>query len=1542
MKKVLLMLFACGLMTLSTFAQVASYVFTQATNTFDSLTIGKVLGSASTAAGTYFVDSTVAAGSTTVTSGIGLPIGFSFTYNGSNFDLFGVNADGWISFGQSSLTPSVNMNTSSATAPISATSTAPANLQNRLSVFGHALAGQAGSQLSYAILGTSPYRQLVIEWKKFRKSATATGDNLTFQIRLFETTNIVKFIYGTVTYSGYAPGTCQVGLRGSANTDYNNRSSLTSWATTTAGTANNSTVAIASVSIFPASGLTFNWALPVVTQDDAGLTAINSPITPIAAGTHNVSVTIKNFGTDSLKTASIGWSVNGVTQSPFTFLHPGLPKDSVNGPFTIGSYNFSLAGNNIIKAWSSMPNNNTDENATNDTITKNIFVQGYASLPFAESFNSTWVNGLGTRDVPSIYWSNTPSTGNSSWRRNDDGTSAAWTSTNGAYTPTGVGTGTLYSARFHSRAATAGTTGSLDAYLNFSPVGTKQLKFWHINTTGTDTLSVLMSNDGGTTFSLIQKFATATPWTQHSIILGTSTAANTILRFQVKNLSTTQGTDVGIDSVLVNILTINDAGLTAINTPSTPVAIGLNPVAVTVKNYGANYLNSAIINWSVNAIAQTPFTFSNAGLITGASNGPDTIGNFNFTAPGFYTIKAWTTLPNSFADEDNTNDTVTKTVYVQTYATIPFLEGFENTWVNKNDTNDVPSLYWSNNPAFGNNSWRRDNDSISAPWTEGSTGAYTPAGANNTTHSARFHSWDASSGTKGVMDLYLNFSPAGGKILDFWYINPDGTDSLSLYLSTDNGATFGFIQKFLTATTWTENFINLSTSTSPNCILRFRATSDYGLTDIGIDQVHVFLQPNNDMTALQWVSPVSGCGLTNAEPITVKVKNTGLVAQSNIPIIYSIDGGATIVGPELIPGPVNPGDTATFTFSATADFSVPGVHHCGFIVQLPGDAIALNDTIFMDVMTMGTINSFPFTENFNTGSSYYFLLSANANANVFYDTIGTQNTYGLHFTGKTNAVWAGGQTSTASAWANTSHQADAVTCGVDATSVSKLYMQFDLLETSSSTTNMTYTWYAAVANGTDTLVDINGVKFFNPSSPNDVYATKIFDLTNLASTSFSLKFVSACRRDDANTTSGVGDNVYFDNLALYIPPVINDLGPDTSLCQGNSITLDAGAGIGYSYVWTVLPSGNVVGNAQTLVVDTTGNYTVVVTNNLGFSVSDNITVTFVPAPIANAGPDSTIAYQTAITLQGSEASGTGPFIYSWTPANLLVDANVQNPTTISLNNSAIFTLTITDSITGCFGTDQVTIYISGGPLTVQISADPNTLCPGSCTSLIALPSGGTGTYVYDWTSVPAGFTSTLENPTACPTESTSYSVTINDGNGTTTATIDVVVNPLPVVDLGVDTTLCTDATITLNAGTGTTYLWSTGQITQSIVVDSTYANNGVATIWAAVTNASGCIASDTVVITFDHCLGMNQKGNNDFISLYPNPTTGMTTIIMNGFSNAVLNIYNIQGAAVYSENIKAENTVFSKQYDFSYLPKGLYLIRISNDKASKISKLIIQ
>jgi hypothetical protein len=65
-------------------------------------------------------------------------------------------------------------------------------------------------------------------------------------------------------------------------------------------------------------------------------------------------------------------------------------------------------------------------------------------------------------------------------------------------------------------------------------------------------------------------------------------------------------------------------------------------------------------------------------------------------------------------------------------------------------------------------------------------------------------------------------------------------------------------------------------------------------------------------------------------------------------------------------------------------------------------------------------------------------------------------------------------------------------------------------------------------------------------------------------------------------------------------------------------------------------------------------------------------------------------------------------------------------------------------------------------LAVSVTATPSAVCTGGSTQLQAFASGGTGPYTYAWASNPAGFSSTLPNPTASPAANTWYICTVHD------------------------------------------------------------------------------------------------------------------------------------------------------------------------------------
>ena len=177
------------------------------------------------------------------------------------------------------------------------------------------------------------------------------------------------------------------------------------------------------------------------------------------------------------------------------------------------------------------------------------------------------------------------------------------------------------------------------------------------------------------------------------------------------------------------------------------------------------------------------------------------------------------------------------------YAALPVVEGFEGTWLSRCDTREVPTNNWRNTPATGDPSWRRDDDGVAGAWTSPNSWAYAPT-ASQGARSARFHSGEVQlpgdPTLVGTLDLFVNLSAAGAKRLSFDYINTSGSDSLTVDLSNDGGATFSRLVRYNQSGTVAAGFSNQVlniVSTSATAVLRFRARGDYGVTDIGLDNI---------------------------------------------------------------------------------------------------------------------------------------------------------------------------------------------------------------------------------------------------------------------------------------------------------------------------------------------------------------------------------------------------------------------------------------------------------------------------------------------------------------------------------------------------------------------------------------------------------------------------------------------------------------------------------------------------------------------------------
>lgn len=101
---------------------------------------------------------------------------------------------------------------------------------------------------------------------------------------------------------------------------------------------------------------------------DMGISSIDSPVY-LKTGTNKVYIRFSNYGTSTITSAQLNWSVNGTLQSRVSWTGSVAGGNS-SLPIQLGTITAVSKGTYRIKAWSTLPNGRTDDQVSNDTTTK--------------------------------------------------------------------------------------------------------------------------------------------------------------------------------------------------------------------------------------------------------------------------------------------------------------------------------------------------------------------------------------------------------------------------------------------------------------------------------------------------------------------------------------------------------------------------------------------------------------------------------------------------------------------------------------------------------------------------------------------------------------------------------------------------------------------------------------------------------------------------------------------------------------------------------------------------------------------------------------------------------------------------------------------------------------------------------------------------------------------------------------------------------------------------------------------------------------------
>lgn len=300
------------------------------------------------------------------------------------------------------------------------------------------------------------------------------------------------------------------------------------------------------------------------------------------------------------------------------------------------------------------------------------------------------------------------------------------------------------------------------------------------------------------------------------------------------------------------------------------------------------------------------------------------------------------------------------------------------------------------------------------------------------------------------------------------------------------------------------------------------------------------------------------------------------------------------------------------------------------------------------------------------------------------------------------------------------------------------------------------------------------------------------------------------------TGCGVYNDSLFVNVRKHASSI--NLGPDTTICEQNTVILNAGAGY-KNYLWQ---DGS---TAEFYSVTAPGMYHVQVTDSCNNIASDTILVNaHAPVPL-NIGPDRNKCNNDTLQI-----NATAGFInYDWSPNYNINSLNAQ---TVIVNPAVDTSYYLrAEKTTGCFAFDTVKITVNRSPV-INLGKDTS-LCTGESLVLNA----GLGFTDYLWNN---GNTSMQITTNTTGT----YSIIATDIKGCKSYdTLKILtLYSLPIVNLDDNTELCLGSSRTLNAGNFAQYRWQDGSL------NSTYTINGTGIYYVDVKDLNGCKGSDTAKI----------------------------------------------------------------------------------------------
>lgn len=305
---------------------------------------------------------------------------------------------------------------------------------------------------------------------------------------------------------------------------------------------------------------------------------------------------------------------------------------------------------------------------------------------------------------------------------------------------------------------------------------------------------------------------------------------------------------------------------------------------------------------------------------------------------------------------------------------------------------------------------------------------------------------------------------------------------------------------------------------------------------------------------------------------------------------------------------------------------------------------------------------------------------------------------------------------------------------------------------------------------------------------------------------------------------------------------VADAGADQSVCFGDSVMIGTVAVNGNTYAWSPATGLSATNIAQPNASPSSSmSYSLTVTNAAGCSAMDSVTITVNPLPVAAAGNDQTICAGDSATLGTPGNSG---YTYLWQPTATLDSAMIAQPVATPTTTTT-YTVQVKDDATGCIASDSVTVFVNPQPV-ANAGADVS-ICANDSVQIGSSASSG---MTYSWSPATGLSATNIAQPYAHPSSTTSYTLTVTNGNNCSqTDVVVVTIAPAPVANAGNGAAVCNGDSLLIGtpATPGVTYSWSPSDGLSSTTDAQVNAGPSVTTTYTLTVSNGTC--SDTSLVT---------------------------------------------------------------------------------------------